>query len=271
MGRARYVVFYLLAGVAATLAQTAVTLGTPGRRGGPDPERRRERRDRRRDGRLHRPLPARAGHDARRHHPDPDPGALVPRPLVRVPALDRQLLGAASPQEGGGVAFFAHVGGFVFGAAGVHLFARRRRRWRGAGVDVRGSRPRRARRAPARARGGAAERRGRRRGREPRRSRPLRALRRDLADRRRPRRGRAAEPHRDLPAAARGGLPRPRASSSARSASRSSTSSATTSGSTRIGSPSSATTDVLEAHVGAFAAAGLRGHRDLLHAIFTKD
>jgi membrane associated rhomboid family serine protease len=31
------------------------------------------------------------------------------------------------PQEGGGVAFFAHIGGFVFGMAAVFLFANRRR------------------------------------------------------------------------------------------------------------------------------------------------
>jgi membrane associated rhomboid family serine protease len=30
------------------------------------------------------------------------------------------------PQEGGGVAFFAHIGGFVFGMAGVWLFLKRR-------------------------------------------------------------------------------------------------------------------------------------------------
>ena len=32
----------------------------------------------------------------------------------------------ASPQEGGGVAFFAHIGGFVFGAVTVKLFQKRR-------------------------------------------------------------------------------------------------------------------------------------------------
>jgi membrane associated rhomboid family serine protease len=32
------------------------------------------------------------------------------------------------PQEGGGVAFFAHIGGFAFGMAGVHFFATRRPR-----------------------------------------------------------------------------------------------------------------------------------------------
>jgi membrane associated rhomboid family serine protease len=31
-----------------------------------------------------------------------------------------------SPQEGGGVAFFAHIGGFVFGMATVYLFRKRR-------------------------------------------------------------------------------------------------------------------------------------------------
>jgi membrane associated rhomboid family serine protease len=30
------------------------------------------------------------------------------------------------PQEGGGVAFFAHIGGFVFGMATVYLFQKRR-------------------------------------------------------------------------------------------------------------------------------------------------
>jgi membrane associated rhomboid family serine protease len=29
------------------------------------------------------------------------------------------------PQAGGGVAFFAHVGGFAFGLATVHLFSKR--------------------------------------------------------------------------------------------------------------------------------------------------
>ncbi len=31
-----------------------------------------------------------------------------------------------SPEEGGGVAFFAHIGGFVFGMATVYLFLKRR-------------------------------------------------------------------------------------------------------------------------------------------------
>ena len=32
----------------------------------------------------------------------------------------------AHPEQGGGVAFFAHIGGFVFGAATVKLFQKRR-------------------------------------------------------------------------------------------------------------------------------------------------
>jgi membrane associated rhomboid family serine protease len=35
-------------------------------------------------------------------------------------------LSLVSPQEGGGVAFFAHIGGFVFGMATVYLFQKRR-------------------------------------------------------------------------------------------------------------------------------------------------
>ena len=32
----------------------------------------------------------------------------------------------AHPEQGGGVAFFAHIGGFVFGATTVKLFQKRR-------------------------------------------------------------------------------------------------------------------------------------------------
>ena len=32
----------------------------------------------------------------------------------------------AHPEQGGGIAFFAHIGGFVFGAASVKLFQKRR-------------------------------------------------------------------------------------------------------------------------------------------------
>jgi membrane associated rhomboid family serine protease len=121
MGRARYLVFYVLAGAVATTTQTIVTLGW-----GTE-------------------LEARI----------PNVGAsgaiagvlgayflLLPRARVltlfvvfptELPAV--VLLGLwfvfqlwegsasfAHPQEGGGIAFFAHVGGFVFGMLAVHLF-----------------------------------------------------------------------------------------------------------------------------------------------------
>ncbi len=57
--------------------------------------------------------------------------------LIEIPAfwflgfwfLFQLWAGSASlehPEEGGGVAFFAHIGGFVFGLATVHLLAKRR-------------------------------------------------------------------------------------------------------------------------------------------------
>ncbi|HET8607976.1 MAG TPA: rhomboid family intramembrane serine protease [Gaiellaceae bacterium] len=125
MGRVRFLGFYLLGGIAAMAAQTAVTVHYAG--------------------------PAAES--------VPNIGAsgaiaavlgayfvLLPRARVltwivfvirEVPAFlflavwfGFQLweggFGLTHPQDGGGVAFFAHVGGFVFGALTVHLFAIRR-------------------------------------------------------------------------------------------------------------------------------------------------
>jgi membrane associated rhomboid family serine protease len=125
MGRLRYVAFYLLAGVAATATQTAVTL--------------------------------RWGSELEAQIPNVGasgaiagvlgayflllPAARVLTLLVvfltEVPAV--VLLGLwfvfqlwsgsasfAHPEQGGGVAFFAHVGGFVFGMLAVHLFTVRK-------------------------------------------------------------------------------------------------------------------------------------------------
>ena len=68
MGRLRFVVFYLLTGVAAALSQVVLTPGLGGADG------RRLRRHQRRDGRVHRAVPARARVHARaaRVHPDLD-------------------------------------------------------------------------------------------------------------------------------------------------------------------------------------------------------
>ena len=125
MGRVRYLVFYVLAGMAATATQTFVTLGY--------------------------------GTEAEATIPNVGASGaiagvlgayavLLPRARIltvvffilrEIPAV--LLLGAwfvfqllegsasfSSPQEGGGIAFFAHVGGFVFGLAFVRLFAVRR-------------------------------------------------------------------------------------------------------------------------------------------------
>ena len=124
MGKLRYLVFYVLAGLAATAAQTAVTFSA-------------------------------AGADAERIPSVGASGAiagvlgayfvLLPRArvlvwafffLFEVPAIGFlgiwflfQLWSGGfailQPEQGGGVAFFAHVGGFVFGMVTVHLFARR--------------------------------------------------------------------------------------------------------------------------------------------------
>ena len=53
------------------------------------------------------------------------------------------------PQAGGGVAFFAHIGGFVFGVLTVRLVAIRQPLSRPTMVDLRGARPAGSRRAPA--------------------------------------------------------------------------------------------------------------------------
>jgi membrane associated rhomboid family serine protease len=125
MGKLRYVVFYLAGGIAAMLAQTAVTLHYAGAAGESVPN-----------------LGASGAIAAVL-------GAyfvLLPRARVltwivivirEVPAFlflavwfGFQLWegGAAvtHPGAGGGVAFFAHVGGFVFGALTVNLFKVRR-------------------------------------------------------------------------------------------------------------------------------------------------
>jgi membrane associated rhomboid family serine protease len=126
MGKIRFLVFYLLAGFAATALQTFVTLSTA------------------------------EGAEAA----IPNLGAsgavsgvlggyllLLPTAkvltivfyfLIEVPAflflgfwfLFQLWLGGVSltvPEQGGGVAFFAHIGGFVFGMLMVYVFARRRR------------------------------------------------------------------------------------------------------------------------------------------------
>ena len=129
LGHVRYLVFYFLGGFAATAVQTFVTLsvGTPA--GGSDPEPRCERRGLGGARRL-------------------SACSCRTRSVVTViwviiifirefPAwlflgfwfIFQLVLGGMAlfvPEEGGGVAFFAHIGGFVFGALAVRFFVKRR-------------------------------------------------------------------------------------------------------------------------------------------------
>ena len=125
LGRVRFLVFYLLGGVAATAVQTFVTLwyASQGEATIPNVGA---------SGAISAVLGAYL--------------VLLPRARVltliifvlrEIPAaffllawFAFQLLdGGASvahPEQGGGIAFFAHIGGFVFGAATVKLFQKRR-------------------------------------------------------------------------------------------------------------------------------------------------
>jgi membrane associated rhomboid family serine protease len=126
LGKVRYLLFYLLAGVAATALQTVVTLGTS-------------------DG-AETAIPNLGASGAVSGVlgayllllPTASVLTIVFYVLVPVPAflflgfwflfqLWSGGLSLTAPEEGGGVAFFAHVGGFVFGMATVYVFAAGRR------------------------------------------------------------------------------------------------------------------------------------------------
>ena len=127
LGKVRYLLFYVVGGLAATATQTFVTLGYASEAEGMIP-------NVGASGAISAVLGAYL--------------VLLPRAMVltviffvlrEVPAVlflgvwfVFQLVdGSASlahPEEGGGVAFFAHIGGFVFGAATVKVFQRQRQR-----------------------------------------------------------------------------------------------------------------------------------------------
>jgi membrane associated rhomboid family serine protease len=126
LGKIRFFVFYFLAGFAATALQTVVTLGTS-------------------DG-AETAIPNLGASGAVSGVlgayllllPTASVLTIVFYVLVPVPAflflgfwflfqLWSGGLSLTAPEEGGGVAFFAHVGGFVFGMATVFAFAAGRR------------------------------------------------------------------------------------------------------------------------------------------------
>ena len=115
-GHLRYLAFYIAGGFVATMTQTAVTLLFEPAVGGTRADSRRERRDRRRARRLLRPLPDRAHPDAGARLLRPGPRLGLPRRLVPLPARRGARRPHLDSANGDGVAFFAHVGGFVFGA-----------------------------------------------------------------------------------------------------------------------------------------------------------
>jgi rhomboid family protein len=124
LGRVRFLVFYLLAGYVATAVQTAVTLGLGTEAAGAIP-------NVGASGAVSGVLGAYLV-----LLPSATVLTLVFYFLVEVPAFlflgiwfGFQLweggFSLVQPQTGGGVAIFAHVGGFLFGAASVRLFMKR--------------------------------------------------------------------------------------------------------------------------------------------------
>jgi membrane associated rhomboid family serine protease len=124
MGRVRYVAFYVLSGIAATATQSVVTLGFQD------------------DAAAQIPNVGASGAIAGVMgayivlHPNARILTLIGLFFIEVRAVwylglwfvFQLWIGSFSimqPQEGGGVAFFAHVGGFAFGVLAVRVFARR--------------------------------------------------------------------------------------------------------------------------------------------------
>jgi membrane associated rhomboid family serine protease len=125
MGKLRFLVFYLLGGLAATALQTAVTLHYAGAAGESVPN-----------------VGASGAIAAVLGAyfvllPTAKVLTLILFFFVEIPAflflgvwIGLQLLsgggGLTHPDQGGGVAYFAHVGGFAFGVLTVHAFKKRR-------------------------------------------------------------------------------------------------------------------------------------------------
>ena len=126
MGPVKYVGFYMLGGIAALALQTLIGPSSTA------PYARRIGRDRRGARRLHRALSPRAGADPDLHHPVLH-GDRVAR-AAGAGASGSSSRRCSPPADltnptgsGGGVAYFAHIGGFAFGVTTVKLLATRRR------------------------------------------------------------------------------------------------------------------------------------------------
>ncbi len=119
MGAAKFLIFYLISGVASAAVQFGDEPGQP------HSDDRRERRDRRRHGRVPDSLSARACGDADLHlllhHDRRNSGCIHADLLVCNPTAQR-LGSIASVTTAQGIAWFAHVGGFLAGVLLIRVF-----------------------------------------------------------------------------------------------------------------------------------------------------
>ena len=133
-GHMRYLALYIVGGFVAAMTQTAMTLlgGSGGRRRRAEP--RRQWRDRRRPRRLLRAVSEHAGPGPRGRVPGASPGLGVPRACGSSTSCFEANFGLFSAHaNGGGTAFFAHVGGFVFGVIVARILVATRHASAGAG------------------------------------------------------------------------------------------------------------------------------------------
>ena len=124
LGRPRFVAFYLAGGLFATLSQTIVTLEAGSRTAAQIP-------NVGASGAIAAVLGAYIvllSRRARVHVGDPvlllrAPRALVPLESGSCSSSVRGSQSLVAPEQGGGVAFFAHIGGFVFGLLAIRIFS----------------------------------------------------------------------------------------------------------------------------------------------------
>jgi hypothetical protein len=121
-GRMRYLAFYIAGGLVATMTQTADDAAGGLRRALRGCPSGCQRGDRRGAGRVLRALSQLARADAGAGLPGEDRGVGGPAPVVPLSAHRSQLRLFSAGGNGGGVAFFAHIGGFLFGVFVARAF-----------------------------------------------------------------------------------------------------------------------------------------------------